>query len=242
MNSSDKNELNREVIESQREGAKGFVFESNRLQLPEMEGDIVSEYFENDSYQMRKRLLGYLNALGKMQDNNDLQELAKNAAIWLKKSYNVLYKNMQSDIDELDRCFRAKEYKATLILAGSILEGFLLDWLSEIDGKNYFVVPYTTIHSNSKGNKYVRNEESLCAYIDRINDIERPEWMECCEKAHYIRKNRNTVHAKIGLKKENEINEKTCKKVISYLNEIIDTRISKQQKMLDEVLTEQRSR
>ncbi len=63
--------------------------------------------------------------------------------------------------------------------------------------------------------------------------------MESCEKAHYIRKKRNTVHAKIGLKQENEINEETCMKVITYLKEIMETRIAKRQKMLDDILAEQ---
>lgn len=49
---------------------------------------------------------------------------------------------MKEDIKELDACFASGAYKATLILTGSVLEAFLLDWLSEIDGKNYFEEPY----------------------------------------------------------------------------------------------------
>lgn len=38
---------------------------------------------------------------------------------------------------EIRVCFANKAYKATEILAGAFLEAFLIDWLSEIDGKKY---------------------------------------------------------------------------------------------------------
>ena len=37
-------------------------------------------------------------------------------------------------LKELNICFKNKAYKAALILAGSILEAVLIDWLSEKRG------------------------------------------------------------------------------------------------------------
>jgi hypothetical protein len=43
--------------------------------------------------------------------------------------------------------------------------------------------------------------------------------------AHRIRKGRNIVHPKCFIKSDKEIDEKTCKEVISYLEDIINKRI-----------------
>jgi hypothetical protein len=74
--------------------------------------------------------------------------------------------------------------------------------------------------------------EQLSVYIDQIKEIERPDWMDSSEKAHFIRKSRNSVHAKVCLKEEIDINEETCSKVISYLTEIINSRMEKRKKEL----------
>ena len=124
-------------------------------------------------------------------------------------------------------CFFAGAYKATLIMAGSILEAFLLDWLSEIDGKNYFEEPYKVLVQDPDGTSHWEKREQLNEYIEQIKEIERPNWMEPSEKAHFIRKHRNLVHAKVCLKEEVGINKETCEKVISYLRDIVETRLAK---------------
>ena len=133
---------------------------------------------------------------------------------------------------ELDICYSNKAYKATLIMAGSILEAFLLDWLSEKDGINYFVQDYIVTETNARGQIRSEKKDNLCAYIDQIEEIEHPDWMESSEKAHFIRKNRNSVHAKVCIREELEINDELCKKVISYLNDIIKTRLDKREEDL----------
>ena len=50
----------------------------------------------------------------------------------------ILKKLLADDISELNICFANKAYKATLIMAGSIMEAFLIDWLSEIRNEQYF--------------------------------------------------------------------------------------------------------
>ena len=109
-----------------------------------------------------------------------------------------LRKFLTDDLKELKVCYEGKAYKATLILAGSILEAVLIDWLSEIDGKNYFEVEY---HVTGK------YQAQLIDYIDAIKKIKAPAWMEEAKKAHMIREKRNLVHAKLCLKKTFAIND-----------------------------------
>ena len=119
-----------------------------------------------------------------------------------------------ADMAEINACFAAKAYKATLILAGSILETFLTDWLGSIHGKNYFVNKY-----------YVGGKEAnLGDFIDAIEEIKRPSWMEAATHAEFIREKRNLVHGKLCMKRGVQIDEETCQKVVSYLKEIICTR------------------
>lgn len=120
-----------------------------------------------------------------------------------------------SDIDELKRCYKIGAYKATLILAGSVLEAFLIDWLSEIKGINYF---------NSDTRKNPSHPANLVDYINAIKAIKKPHWMEEANKAHTIRLKRNVVHAKLCMKNTTEINAETCRMVIEYLMDIISTR------------------
>ncbi len=126
---------------------------------------------------------------------------------------------LEDDLKELNTCFAHKAYKAALILAGSILEAVLIDWLSEIDSKNYFEEEYK--YFDRRENKYKRAD--LAHYIDEIKYIKRPEWMEEANKAHEIRKKRNLVHAKLCMK-EDVIDEESCKQVIEYLRDVLRTR------------------
>ena len=126
-----------------------------------------------------------------------------------------LRKFLTDDLKELKVCYEGKAYKATLILAGSILEAVLIDWLSEIDGKNYFEVEY---HVTGK------YQAQLIDYIDAIKKIKAPAWMEEAKKAHMIREKRNLVHAKLCLKKTFAINDNACQLVLRYLTEVLRTR------------------
>ena len=116
-----------------------------------------------------------------------------------------------ADFDEVKRCYEVEAYKATLILAGSILEAFLIDWLSEINNVDYF--------------RYNPSApDNLVGYINAIKEIKKPSWMEEADKANTIREKRNIVHAKLCMKNTTEINAETCRMVIAYLEDIISTR------------------
>lgn len=143
-------------------------------------------------------------------------EYATNAKTYKKEAMQAF---LYEDIKELNSCFKAKAYKATLILAGSILEAVLIDWLSEIHKKDYFQEEYYIV--DSKTGKHKRAE--LVDYINEIKYIERPYWMEEASKAHEIRKKRNLVHAKLCMNSD-EINEHVARTVIKYLKDVLKTR------------------
>ena len=142
----------------------------------------------------------------------------------ISKAKNIkdkdLGKILDEDLNEINICYKAKAYKATLILCGSVLEALLLDWLNELQPEEnwYEKKKYTT----SKGKEI---DAGLSLYIDKIATISAPPWMkETKENAHQIRKNRNLVHARLCLKDNMQINDETCKEVIAYLEEIIKIR------------------
>ena len=127
---------------------------------------------------------------------------------------DIKEKILSEDLKELNTCFKHKAYKATLILAGSILEFVLIDWLSELKGINFFEEEYID-HNGKQG--------TLAIYIRDIKYLKKPEWMDEAEKAYAIKDKRNQVHAKLCLKSD-EINEDICRKVIGYLEDVLKTR------------------
>ena len=123
------------------------------------------------------------------------------------------------DMKELKKCFNDGAYKATIILAGSILEAFLIDWLSEIEGKNYFKQD-KMIYDNYRKR---RRRANLKDYIKAIKVLNNPSWRDAATKADEIRKKRNLIHAKLYIK-DTDISKETCTEIIDYLEFVINTR------------------
>lgn len=143
-------------------------------------------------------------------------ELVMNVRMYQQAQLRTL---LMSDMQELNACYKAKAYKATLILAGSILEAVLIDWLSEIKGKDFFSEEFMV--KDRYTNKIKRAD--LIDYINEIKYIKRPDWAVQAQEAHSIRKKRNLVHAKLCINND-EINETVCRQVIEYLQNILRTR------------------
>lgn len=143
------------------------------------------------------------------------EELTKNI-----KAFNArrLKSFLTSDIRELNTCFTHGAYKATIILAGSILEAVLIDWLSEIKNVDYFKQDYYVSRKDGR-----RAKATLYDYIDEIELIERPDWVDEAKMAHAIREKRNQVHAKLCIE-EKDINEDTARMVCNYLKKVLKTR------------------
>ena len=143
------------------------------------------------------------------------EELLRNAPRYQEE---VFEKCVGEDMKELKICYNCGAYKAATILAGSILEAVLIDWISDIDKKDYFKKQYKVEDENT-GKK---RRAGLGDYIDAIKFIKRPKWLEEAEKAHHIRKMRNTVHAKISIKSKIDKNE--CDQVVKYLQDVLVSR------------------
>ncbi len=111
-------------------------------------------------------------------------------------------------------------YSAT-ILMGSVLEAFLIDWLSEIDGKDYFHEDYMIV---DKKYNHPRRAD-LKDYIDEIQK-KRPDWIAGAKKATEIRKKRNLVHAKLYIE-EGEVSQEICYEMLQNLEAIINNRWNK---------------
>lgn len=191
----------------------------------QIQADVLTHIEERSyqtGYESLSRLMRYYNALQKIykKKTENVEEILEMEILDTLKIYstNQLQKMLYDDWKELNKCFRMKAYKATLILAGSILEAVLIDWLSEIKGHDYFTEDYIVKCRNG-----TEKRADLIDYINEINYIERPYWNETAIKAHEIRKKRNLVHAKLGINSD-EVNEETCRKVIDWLSDICKSR------------------
>ena len=128
MNSINWEELKSLIKENKNETGKEVLVE-----LEKNDGNI-------NEYRLYNRLNAYYRLLSQTEKETGDDLIKIKYAIQCRETE---YANaMQDDIQELKRCFDAKAYKSTLIMAGSILEAFLLDWLSEIDQEDYFKKTY----------------------------------------------------------------------------------------------------
>lgn len=155
----------------------------------------------------------------KLEDLLDAELVSKAKNIKDKALGNIL----EEDIEEINICYKAKAYKATLALCGAVLEAFILDWLKELDPQTDWSGKVTYINDDGK-----EITAGLDYYINKIAKISTPPWMAdkkyLKKEAHYIREHRNLIHARLCLKPGVEINDELCKNVISYLKDVIEAR------------------
>ena len=174
---------------------------------------------ENKYHIKYEDLLFYLNENNKKSEEKPTidgildEELLRNAPRFQKE---IFEESMDRDINELKICYENGAYKAATILAGSILEAILIDWVSEIYRRNYFDEPFMV---ERNGREY---EAGLADYISQIKFIKQPEWLKEADEAHHIRKMRNAVHAKVSI--SSVIDKEECNKVIKYLQDVLMSR------------------
>ena len=118
---------------------------------------------------------------------------------------------------ELDITKDNKAYKASVVLAGSILETFLIDWVSAIEEKDLFKKSY-----NSDGTQMRLNEaiDYLASYyLKKLNLT----WKEK-ELAEKIMKLRNSIHPAVYMRQKIDIGPRDCSNVCQWLDEILQSR------------------
>lgn len=110
-----------------------------------------------------------------------------------------------------------KAYKASVVLAGSILETFLIDWVSAIEGEDLFKKEY-----NSDGTQMRLNEaiDYLASYYSKKLNL---TWKEK-ELAEKIMKLRNNIHPSVYMRKKIDIGPHDCSNVCQWLDEILQSR------------------
>lgn len=124
----------------------------------------------------------------------------------------ILDKIIKQDFQELEKCRENKLYKSFLILAGSILEAFLLDWISEIESKDYFV-------------KDSENFTLGKLIFDKLRKIHPDIFNEDLTiKANRIMKKRNLIHPKEFFNSRELVNDKICEEIVADLKFILNSR------------------
>ena len=110
-----------------------------------------------------------------------------------------------------------KAYKASVVLAGSILETFLIDWVSAIEGKDLFKEKY-----NSDGTQMRLNEaiDYLASYNSKKLNL---TWKEK-GLAEKIMKLRNSIHPAVYMRERMDIGPRDCSNVCQWLDEILQSR------------------
>lgn len=196
--------------------------ENIRVIIPKKDDEYYIQAFRVENYPVNN-IVQFNSAIQNLdvdKKKKDIEDILDAELVTNLKTYksDVMEAFLTEDLNELNVCFRYKAYKAALILAGSILEAVLIDWLSEIDGKNYFEETYYSRRDGKEG--------TLAIYIRDIKYIKRPNWMVEADKAYAIKDNRNKVHAKLCIK-ANDINEDLCRQVVGYLEDVLKTRRGK---------------
>ncbi|MFC3633492.1 hypothetical protein ACFOKE_06295 [Enterococcus rivorum] len=170
---------------------------------------IINQFFDNEKFMREYDYFEDLKKIGYIY--NGATEILEEEIV----EKNILYyKNLKKevldiDLAEIKSCYSIGAYKASTILVGSVVEAFLLDWLSEIDQVNY-------LDQNIK-------DVQFCACINKLERKIGVSWKDMAKKAHIIRKARNLVHPKLFLNR-NEINRQTTQELVNNLEEIVASR------------------
>lgn len=140
---------------------------------------------------------------------------------YLKKVARAQYEEVTAYIEaskrEMEITSKNKAYKATVVLAGSILEAFLIDWASAIDGKDYFRDPF-----NSRGEE-MRLNEAISYLAKRIQEEAHSTWKQR-ELADKIKDLRNKIHANVFLRDRTEVTQQDSDNACRWLDEIMKSR------------------
>ena len=111
-----------------------------------------------------------------------------------------------SDFQEIHNCLNIGAHKSCLILCGSVLEAVLVDWLSEIEQKDYFD----------------SNDRLMLGRL--IEKLRGPLGDAYFKKAQRIAKGRNLIHPREVLKSTQRIDGATCRTVIADLKDVLKQR------------------
>lgn len=142
----------------------------------------------------------------------------------LDKCFREPHKRQISDfirdnLKEMDVNIQSKAFRSAVIMAGSNLESFMIDWVGEVDGKNYFLEKFRTAEIDGRK---VKLPMTLNDAIDRLHLLNK-KW-DAFKDAQSIRDLRNSVHPSVYLKDAKSITEKDCNTAKKKLQSIVESR------------------
>lgn len=126
---------------------------------------------------------------------------------------------INDNLKEMDVNIQSKAYRSAVIMAGSVLEAFLIDWTGEMDHKNYFQEPFRV--TNDKG-RLVKMPLSLNDAIDRLRSLNK-KWA-AFHQAKSIMNLRNSVHPSVFLRDAKSITKVDCLAARDCLRLVVESR------------------
>lgn len=182
--------------------------------VPDLEAQSVAKDYlkslaEIDDTQQRVEHINKMLFAKRPAANKPLQnELLRAMSGDLQLVKNQLVKSLfDADLSEVEACYKSGAYKACLVLCGSILEAIILDWMSEIESKDYF-------------DKRIHTE--LRQMINRLKDASVISAQEA-QLAHDIRDFRNLIHPQKALESI-PLKREMCLDVMEKLKPIVRKR------------------
>ena len=132
-----------------------------------------------------------------------------------QKLLNYINVNMK----ELNVSIPNGAYRSAVVLIGSILEAFLTDWASELDGKNYFKEPYRELQIQGRTQRFDLSLNDAICHIAKIIK----KW-NAREKADAIRIMRNDIHPRVFLDNGKNLTKQECEMALKNLQAVIKSR------------------
>lgn len=137
------------------------------------------------------------------------QALQESMGVLIRTKRKLVKAIIGEDLREMDGCIANSYFKSFLVLSGSVVEAVLLDWLSDIDHRNYFDPSIKDV--------------SLFTIIKKIHEAGALS-DEGKERADRVRNNRNIVHPRRHLSSGLDINEDLCKEVLEDIKHVLEER------------------
>ena len=134
------------------------------------------KYFRLKNYQQKSasEYNKFFSAFSQIEESHSVEDVLNMEMIKTVKLYKgeTIRNFLQEDLKELNSCFRAKAYKATLIMCGSILEAVLIDWVSEKYHKNFFEEDLYVPDRNGRNKR-----ADLIDYIDIMIGVSKDTYL-----------------------------------------------------------------
>ncbi|WP_105618620.1 DUF4145 domain-containing protein [Vallitalea okinawensis] len=175
------------------------------LEISEKEFQLTSnhEYFKISEYNQ------VINRKWIMDTPIQTEIMANLLTSIMNTRYKKLKKIIESDLVEIAKCINVGAFKSSIIMCGSVLEGILIDWISDTE----------------KHDKYIEKKDSEIKLYRIIEELRNTTVKkEIVNLAHIIRKRRNAVHPKRVYEDGIEFSKDMAFDTLKSLEKIVESR------------------